>query len=145
MIKRIFLILCLLVALSTPANAEPEKKEKDHRIAVLLELFIPMAGNIYVDNTARGIIPNLLAFTGVSFLVVRGFDSFTYAFTDGIQGAPMSQREVNIYLTMGVIGKVWSVTECFLGATRYNKKLHALKPVVLPTNDGLAYGIQIKF
>ncbi len=133
--------------MSATAQAAPEtlSKEKDHRIAILLELFIPMAGNIYANNTARGLAPNLLGVTGTALLTFGSFNHFTYGFTRGLHGSPMSEKEANLYLSMAIVGRTWAMVECFQGTTRYNKKLYAIKPIILPTNDGITYGIQLEF
>jgi len=146
MIKQIFLMLCLLM--STTAQAAPQEtlsKEKDHRVAVILELFIPMAGNIYADNSVRGLAPNLVGVTGSALLAVGSFNHFTYELSNGLSGSPMTEKQANIYLSMAILGRTWALIECFQGTTRYNKKLYAIKPVILPNNDGFAYGVQLEF
>jgi len=146
MTKRVFLILCLLMSIT--AQAAPQEtlsKEKDHRIAVILELFIPMAGNIYADNSVRGLAPNLVGATGSALLAVGSFNHFTYDISNGLSGSPMTEKQANIYLSMAILGRTWALIECFQGTTRYNKKLYAINPTILPTNDGITYGIQIEF
>ena len=146
MTKRFLFLLWACTTLEAQAQRTVvPNQEKSHSVAFLLELFVPMAGNIYAHNTVRGLVPNLVAMAGVS-LGMRGVaDDMAFRMSDGSMGKPYDDSAGIFHFSMILGGKFWAVAESVEGTTRYNKRLYAIQPTIVPTDDGLVYGLEVKW
>ena len=65
--------------------------------------------------------------------------------SNGSMGKPYDESAFIFHFSMILGGKFWAVAESVEGTTRYNKRLHSIQPTIVPTDDGLVYGLEFKW